>query len=146
MGSRSRSASLLCLLCLLIQSVHSYSWNDTLEQSKQLRYGELLQSSNGIFKLGLFLSSSMANGSYLGIRYDSYEGRLVGEENDKRVWGPLWIANRDAPIFNLSGILVVDSNGNLKILSGETEIITLYQTQTSINASAILRDDGNFVL
>ncbi|GLT46119.1 hypothetical protein SLA2020_198990 [Shorea laevis] len=72
--------------------------------------------------------------------------RLEGEENDTRVWSPLWIANREAPIFNRSGILVVDSNGNLKILSGEKEVITLYSSQGSINASAILQDDGNFVL
>ncbi|GLU14526.1 hypothetical protein SLE2022_310880 [Rubroshorea leprosula] len=144
MDSRSRSASLLCFLCLLILSVHSYSWNDAIEQGKQLRYGELLQSSSGIFKLGFFLSSSMTNESYFGLWYDS--DRLEGEENDTRVWRPLWIANREAPIFNRSGILVVDSDGNLKIFSGQTEVITLYSSQGSINASAILQDDGNFVL
>ncbi|GLT46111.1 hypothetical protein SLA2020_198930 [Shorea laevis] len=154
MDSRSRSASLLYLLCLLIPSVHSYSWNDTIEQGKQLRYGELLQSSSGIFKLGFFLSSrmkinfpssSMKNKSYFGLWYDSV-GEREGEENDTRVWSPLWIANRDAPIFNRSGILVVDSNGNLKILSGETEVITLYPTQASIKASTVIKDNGNFVL
>ncbi|GKV43371.1 hypothetical protein SLEP1_g50671 [Rubroshorea leprosula] len=146
MDSRSRSSSLLYLLCLLIPSVHSISWNETIEQGKQLRYGELLQSSSGIFKLGFFLSSSMKNKSYFGLWYDSDVGGREGEENDTRVSSPLWIANRDAPIFNRSGILVVDSNGNLKILSGETEVITLYSTQASIKASAILKDNGNFVL
>ncbi|GKV51472.1 hypothetical protein SLEP1_g58125 [Rubroshorea leprosula] len=147
MGSRSRPVALRFLLCLLILGVPSYSLNNSIEQGKKLRYGELLQSSNAIFKFGFFLADGRKNESYLGLWYHSNNELWgQGEEIVPTMWGPLWIANRDAPIFNRSGILVIDSNGNLKILSGQTEIITLYQTQASINASAILRDDGNFVL
>ncbi|GLU14719.1 hypothetical protein SLE2022_312720 [Rubroshorea leprosula] len=146
MGSRSRPVALRFLLCLLILGVPSYSLNNSIEQGKKLRFGELLQSSNAIFKFGFFLADGTKNESYLGLWYHSNNERRQGEENVLKIWEPLWIANRDGPIFNRSGILVIDSNGNLKILSGQTEVITLYQTQASINASAILRDDGNFVL
>ncbi|GLT32660.1 hypothetical protein SLA2020_073100 [Shorea laevis] len=147
MGSRGKPAAILFLLCLLILiSVPSYSLNNSIEQGKQLRYGELLQSCNGIFKFGFFLLEGTKNECYFGLWYDFSNEVFQGDENVLSSWKPLWIANRDTPIFNRSGILSVDHNGNLKILSGHKEVITLYSSQASINASAILQNDGNFVL
>ncbi|GLU14530.1 hypothetical protein SLE2022_310920 [Rubroshorea leprosula] len=142
MSSRGRPA-IPYLLCLLILSVPSNCCNDTIIQGQQLRYGELLQSQSEIFKLGFFRFPSMENESYLGLWYDNEKF-----EGDVYDIGPylLWTANRDSPISNDSAYLTVDGNGNLKILAGETEVITLYSTKASINASAILQKDGNFVL
>lgn len=41
---------------------------------------------------------------------------------------------------------MIDSNGNLQILSGERELVSLYSSQVSIKASASLSNDGNFIL
>ncbi|GLU22198.1 hypothetical protein SLE2022_382900 [Rubroshorea leprosula] len=141
MDGRGRSLVLLCLSCLLIPAC---STTDTLEQGKPLRYGELLKSSNDLFRLGFFRFSKASEKSFLGIWYNdndsNYEVDVVRE--------PVWIANRNNPIFNGSGILSVNHNGCLQILSGEKEIIALYSTGASIQvqARATLKDDGNFVL
>ncbi|GKV52816.1 hypothetical protein SLEP1_g59376 [Rubroshorea leprosula] len=139
MDGRGRSLVLLCLSFLLIPAC---STTDTLEQGKQLRYGELLESSNGRFRLGFFRFNKAPDKSFLGIWYNdnssNYEVDGVQE--------PVWIANRNNPIFNSSGILSVNHNGCLQILSGEREFIALYQTRTPIQAHATLRNDGNFVL
>ncbi|GKV43379.1 hypothetical protein SLEP1_g50677 [Rubroshorea leprosula] len=125
-------------------AVPSNSHNDTIIQRQQLRYRELLQSQSDIFKLGFFRFPSVENESYLGLWYNNE--RFEGDVYDIGGSYLLWTANRDSPILNDSAYLTVNGHGNLKILARETEVITLYSTKASINASAILLDDGNFVL
>ncbi|GKV51814.1 hypothetical protein SLEP1_g58438 [Rubroshorea leprosula] len=139
MDGRGRSLVLLCLSRLLIPAC---STTNTLEQGKQLRYGELLNSSNGRFSLGFFRFSKDSDKSFLGIWYNDHSSNY--EVNG--VQDPVWIANRNNPIFNSSGILSINHNGCLQILSGEREFIALYPTRPPIQAHATLRDDGNFVL
>ncbi|GKV53492.1 hypothetical protein SLEP1_g60013 [Rubroshorea leprosula] len=141
MGSICRALVLLCLSCLMILAC---SETNTLEQGKQLRHGELLRSSNGIFRLGFFQLSSYADKSFLGIWYKD-SGWYKNEGNTPIVQFPVWIANRNNPIFNRSGILSVNRNGCPQILSGEKEIIALCSTRAS-KARATLQVDGNFVL
>ncbi|GLT63601.1 hypothetical protein SLA2020_361560 [Shorea laevis] len=142
MGSKCRALVLLCLSCLMILAC---SETNTLEQGKQLRHGELLRSSNGIFRLGFLQLSSYAEKSFLGIWYKD-SGWYKNEGNTPIVQFPVWIANRNNPIFNRSGILSVNRDGCLQILSGEEEIIALCSIRASIQARATLQDDGNFVL
>ncbi|GKV10173.1 hypothetical protein SLEP1_g21577 [Rubroshorea leprosula] len=141
MDGRGRSLVLLCLSCLLIPAC---STTDTLEQGKPLRYGELLKSSNDLFRLGFFRFYKASDKSFLGIWYNDYSSNYEVDV----VQEPVWIANRNNPIFNGSGILSVNHNGCLQILSGEKEIFALYSTGASIQvqARATLKDDGNFVL
>ncbi|GLT63603.1 hypothetical protein SLA2020_361580 [Shorea laevis] len=139
MDGRGRSLVLLCLSCLLIPAC---STTNTLERGEQLRYGELLNSSNGLFTLGFLRFYTASDKSFLGIWYNGYISNSevdVGHE-------PVWIANRNNPIFNGSGILSVNHNGCLQILSGEREFIALFSTRAAIQARATLRNDGNFVL
>ncbi|GKV10172.1 hypothetical protein SLEP1_g21576 [Rubroshorea leprosula] len=139
MDGRGRSLVLLCLSCLLIPAC---STTNTLERGEQLRYGELLNSSNGLFTLGFLRFNEASDKSFLGIWYNGY---ISNSEVDVR-HEPVWIANRNNPIFNGSGILSVNHNGCLQILSGEREFIALYSTRDAIQARATLRSDGNFVL
>ena len=68
-----------------------------------------LVSRNGLFTLRFYnLSSngdSKSNYSYLGIFYG----------NDTNPGKPFWIANRDWPITDNSGALVIDQTGKLMI-------------------------------
>ncbi|GLU22195.1 hypothetical protein SLE2022_382870 [Rubroshorea leprosula] len=139
MDGRGRSLVLLCLSCLLIPAC---STTNTLERGEQLRYGELLNSSNGLFTLGFLRFYKASDKSFLGIWYNGY---ISNSEVDVR-HEPVWIANRNNPIFNGSGILLVNHNGCLQILSGERGFIALYSTRAAIQARATLRNDGNFVL
>ncbi|KAL5770393.1 hypothetical protein ACOSP7_014547 [Xanthoceras sorbifolium] len=59
---------------------------------------------------------------------------------------PCWLANQDRPIKNDSGVLLIDENGNLMIKYTGGDPIVLYSGQTNTNVTAILQDNGNFVL
>ncbi|KAL5770390.1 hypothetical protein ACOSP7_014544 [Xanthoceras sorbifolium] len=59
---------------------------------------------------------------------------------------PCWLANRDRPIKNASGVLLIDENGNLMIKYTGGHPIVLYSGKTNTKVTAILQDSGNFVL
>ena len=58
----------------------------------------------------------------------------------------MWVANRDAPIFNNSGSLTIDDYGSLKISYNGSLSIVICSGQEANNASAVLLDTGNSVL
>ncbi|KAL5738127.1 hypothetical protein ACOSP7_030888 [Xanthoceras sorbifolium] len=105
-----------------------------------LNHGGMLNSSasaslvsrNGFFNLRFYNLS--IDRWYLSIFY-----KTDGEE-------PCWLANRDRPIKNDSGVLLIDENGNLMIKYTGGDPIVLYSGQTNTNVTAILQDNGNFVL
>ncbi|GKV43377.1 hypothetical protein SLEP1_g50675 [Rubroshorea leprosula] len=145
MGSSSRGGRVLILLYLSCLLIPSYSATDTLDRGKQLRFGELLESSNNLFKLGFFQFDRYYY-SFLGIWYNDTTWYRDGDDNIV-VQYPVWIANRNAPIFDKSTSLSVEGNGSLQILSSESEVIALYSsTRASIHACATLQNDGNFLL
>ena len=131
----------LALLCLLLFLGPS-SQLDTLFQGREIKFedGDELVSTQGNFKLGFFELKS--NNYYLGIWYNNL---AVLQENI------VWVANRDTPIFNNSGslttlTLTIDGYGNLKILYNGGLSVVLYSGQEVSNTSAVLLDNGNFVL
>jgi len=76
---------------------------DTMTQSQSISEGKTLVSSEGSFELGFFSSGSSAN-RYLGIWYKNIPVRTV-----------VWVANRQNPIKDLSGMLMINSStGNKK--------------------------------
>ncbi|GLU14531.1 hypothetical protein SLE2022_310930 [Rubroshorea leprosula] len=148
MGSRGRALVVLCLSCLLIPSYLANLATDTLNQVKQLSYGELLESSNKLFHLGFF---ELGGGAFLGIWYNDGSSLDRGFADEygpsEYVDYPVWVANRNSPLVTYSGILSVNGNGSLEILSSEREVITIYSSsRASIQARATLQNDGNFVL
>ena len=133
MASKSRKLMLgfVCFLLFLGPS----SQLDRLLQGQELKDGDELVSAQGNFKLGFFTLES--NNYYLGIWLNA---------NGTRLHNLVWVANRDAPIFNNSGSLTIDYYGNLKISYNGSLSIVLYSGQEASNASAVLLDTGNFVL
>ncbi|KAA8541809.1 hypothetical protein F0562_022961 [Nyssa sinensis] len=112
----------------------SYSETDTLLQGQQLRDGQQLVSNFGIFRLGFFQPASTPN-RYLGIFYNRHKKAV-------------WVANRNIPIFDGSGSLMIDIDGKLKISHnrGSPILLNLNSIRAVRNASASLLDSGNFVL
>ncbi|XP_021726196.1 G-type lectin S-receptor-like serine/threonine-protein kinase At1g11330 [Chenopodium quinoa] len=111
--------------------------NITTTQS--LRDLETLESSNAIFKFGFF---SPINSTY----------RYVGIWYTKEVANQLkvvWIANRNNPLSDSSGVLKISGDGNLQLLDEKNKSIWSsnipgnYKVNSSV---AQLLDSGNLVL
>ncbi|KAK9290625.1 hypothetical protein L1049_008797 [Liquidambar formosana] len=106
---------------------------DTLRPGDQLDVSSYLVSANGVFTLGFFGLGNSEN-TYLGIWHtQDYTTKT-------------WTANRDAPIFNNSGVLTVDPTGKLMIKSNGGAPITLNSDQGTGNVTATLQNSGNFVV
>ncbi|KAF9667032.1 hypothetical protein SADUNF_Sadunf16G0290600 [Salix dunnii] len=110
---------------------------DTLYQGgDSLNSSNTLVSENGLFTLGFtWLGSAESNASYLGIWYENESSH------------PFWLANRDKPIADNSGVLALDGSGNMKLTYSGGDLVHFYFSRSSTtNLTAVLEDSGNFVL
>ncbi|XP_022714510.1 uncharacterized protein LOC111274135 [Durio zibethinus] len=117
---------------------------DTLAQGRQLKDSdsEYLVSAGGTFRLGFFSPGTSSN-RYLGIWYNQQADGRETQITDRKA---VWVANRNAPLYDKSGILMIDEVGNLKISHGGGSPFLLSSAQTDGNLSATLLDSGNFIL
>ncbi|XP_031276459.1 G-type lectin S-receptor-like serine/threonine-protein kinase At4g27290 [Pistacia vera] len=107
---------------------------DTITPGQPIRDGETLISSSQRFELGFF-SPGNSNNRYLGIWYYTISPKAV-----------VWVANRNIPIADKSGVLTV-LNGNLVILNQDKRIIwSSNSSRLPENPVAKLLDSGNFIL
>ncbi|XP_059660688.1 G-type lectin S-receptor-like serine/threonine-protein kinase At1g11410 isoform X2 [Cornus florida] len=110
----------------------------SLNQSIRDNYGDKLVSSGEFFVLGFF-SPGNSNKRYIGIWYHKVQEQTI-----------VWVANRDNPINDTSGVLSIDKTGNLVVHNGN-DSFPLWSTNVSVAApasicSAQLLDSGNLVL
>ncbi|XP_030970811.1 G-type lectin S-receptor-like serine/threonine-protein kinase RKS1 [Quercus lobata] len=111
---------------------------DTLTISNPIRDGDLLVSKRETFALGFFSPGESTN-RYVGIWFYKAPEQPV-----------VWVANRDNPITDNSGVLSIDLHRNL-VLYGEdkkqpiwsTNIVTKSNNKTTL---AQLNHSGNLVL
>ncbi|RHN62557.1 putative protein kinase RLK-Pelle-DLSV family [Medicago truncatula] len=129
----------LILLCLTLSFCPCSS--DTITIHKPIRDGELLISKSKTFALGFF-TPGKSTSRYVGIWYNNLPIQTV-----------VWVANRDAPINDTSGILSINQNGNLELHHNLSTIpiwstnVSLTQSQrNNTNVIAQLLDIGNLVL
>ncbi|CAN1775082.1 G-type lectin S-receptor-like serine/threonine-protein kinase At4g27290 [Linum perenne] len=104
---------------------------------------QTLVSAGGSFELGFFTpttssssSSSNSNLRFLGIWYNFSKQSIV------------WVANRDSPLSDSSGVLRLTSNGTLLLLNSSNAVV--WSTNTTRkplqNPVAQLLDSGNLVV
>ncbi|KAL5972932.1 hypothetical protein ACLOJK_039738 [Asimina triloba] len=108
---------------------------DYIKQHGSIKDGETITSNGAIFELGFFGHNNSDN-RYVGIWYHKIPIRTI-----------VWVANRENPLTDLSGVLTISGDGNLVILDGRN--ITVWSTNTSIpvnSTAATLLDSGNLVL
>ncbi|KAL5730648.1 hypothetical protein ACHQM5_003446 [Ranunculus cassubicifolius] len=116
--------------------VHTLDY--TMKPSDSILDGQTLNSRGGMFQLGFFTPSSKSNKRYLGMWYKSLPAQTV-----------VWIANRDSPILDTSGILKIDSTGNLVILVNQTaRAIWSSNSSKTLGSSPVVEflESGNLVL
>ncbi|KAI3677007.1 hypothetical protein L1987_86625 [Smallanthus sonchifolius] len=110
---------------------------DTITLTQPLKDGDILVSNGETFALGFFSPGNSSN-RYVGIWYNKVSDQTI-----------VWVANRDRPIANSSGILSVDETGNL-VLHEKDQGFVFWLTNVSGVAndvfSAQLLDSGNLVL
>ncbi|XP_043687404.1 G-type lectin S-receptor-like serine/threonine-protein kinase At1g11410 [Telopea speciosissima] len=125
------------LLLLLFQFCSSGSGADTLNQTKSITDGQIIVSTGSNFALGFF-SPGNSSYRYVGIWYNKIPIITV-----------VWVANRDNPINDSSGVLSLALDGNLIVSSHGDQRHPLWSTNvsTSSNPTVLkLHNSGNLVL
>ncbi|CAA3006340.1 Hypothetical predicted protein [Olea europaea subsp. europaea] len=106
---------------------------DTITTTLIIRDGETLVSSGGGFELGFF-SPENSNNRYVGMWYKKIPAKTV-----------VWVANREIPLTNKSGVLKVIEPG-LLVLLNDTNGVIIWSSNTSGPVKtpvAKLLDTGN---
>jgi len=132
------------LLSLHLHILRCHAATDTISAGRELASGDKLLSSNGRFALGFFQTERNSSNStpkwYLGIWF-----------NTVPKFTPVWVANRENPIANLSSCkLLLSLDGNLLILddhlaNGSTVWSSKSNSTTNSTVAALL-DNGNLVI
>ncbi|KAJ0983495.1 hypothetical protein J5N97_011750 [Dioscorea zingiberensis] len=99
--------------------------------------GQTLVSANKIYELGFFIPAGSTK-RYLGIWYHQLPVQTI-----------VWVANRERPVSDSSGIFTIDAQGSLLIRDSKGTVLVLSSstnTKGSNQTMAKLMDSGNFVL
>ncbi|XP_062110918.1 G-type lectin S-receptor-like serine/threonine-protein kinase At1g11410 [Humulus lupulus] len=108
----------------------------TITPNQPLKDGDILISTQNKFALGFFSLGNSRN-RYVGMWYHQIPERTI-----------VWVANRDNPLSDKSGVLAVDSHG--LTLFGKNGSSSFWSVNVSVplanNSMAKLLDVGNLVL
>ncbi|RVW37252.1 G-type lectin S-receptor-like serine/threonine-protein kinase [Vitis vinifera] len=108
---------------------------DTITVNQHIRDDETITSAGGSFELGFFSPGNSKN-RYLGIWYKKVATGTV-----------VWVANRESPLTDSSGVLKVTQQGILVLVNGTNGI--LWNSNSSRSAqdpNAQLLESGNLVM
>ncbi|KAF7822808.1 G-type lectin S-receptor-like serine/threonine-protein kinase [Senna tora] len=125
---------------MLVLSLQVFSFAlVSIAQSQSFTDGMTLLSKGGTFELGFF-SPGTSNKRYLGIWYKNIPIPTV-----------VWVANRLNPINDSSGILTLNTTGNLVLSQNDTvvwssTITTSVEKKPEYSPEALLLDSGNLVV
>ena len=116
---------------------------DSITPNQPIKDGQILVSNQKIFALGFF-SPGNSNRRYVGIWYYQITEQTV-----------VWVANRDNPLSDTSGVLSINGQRNLVLHTQNQTIDPIWCTNVSASLSATnnnsmsiahLLDNGNLVL
>jgi len=107
----------------------------TITPSQSLRDGGTLVSAGGSFQFGFF-SRGNSKSRYVGIWYTISSETVV------------WVANRDAPLYDHSGVLKVTDDGVVVLFNSTNGTVwsSSNTSKTAENPVAQLLDNGNLVV
>ena len=117
---------LLCCVCLEFGS-----GTGTITASQPIKDPDYIASNGSAFNLGFFSPENSTN-RYVGIWHKSIS-----------VFTVVWVANRQQPLRDSSGVLTISEDGVLVVLNGQNEVIwSANVTNSAPNSSAQLWDSG----
>lgn len=133
---------LLLQLIIFLLLPFCISGLDTITPNHALRDGDLLVSARKAFALGFF-SPPNSHKRYVGIWYHKVPQQTV-----------VWVANRESPVNDSSGVLAIDARGRLIVYAYQNphspiwsaNISALSSSPSNNNSVAKLLDVGNLVL
>eukprot|EP00258_Populus_trichocarpa_P031855 XP_024447874.1 G-type lectin S-receptor-like serine/threonine-protein kinase At4g27290 [Populus trichocarpa] len=136
-GTTKKTLERLLFLCsFVLSSIRTSTTLDTVTPSQPISDGQTIVSPGESFELGFFSPGSSRN-RYLGIWYKKISMGTV-----------VWVANREAPLFDHLGVLKVTAQGNLVLLNSTKGIV--WSSNTSRAAENIpdarLLESGNLVV
>ncbi|XP_048425857.1 G-type lectin S-receptor-like serine/threonine-protein kinase At4g27290 isoform X1 [Pyrus x bretschneideri] len=108
--------------------------DDATSTFRSVRDGETVVSTGGTFELG-FYSPDASNRRYVGIWYKKISVTTI-----------VWVANRDTPLTDLSGVLKVTNPGVLVLNHNMSTVWSSNTSRTAQNPVARLLDSGNLVV
>ncbi|XP_051133652.1 G-type lectin S-receptor-like serine/threonine-protein kinase At1g11330 [Andrographis paniculata] len=106
---------------------------DAITAAAVLRDGDRINSAGNQFTLGFF-SPNGTTERYVGIWYYVSPPATT------------WIANRESPLRDRRGSVLISGDGNLAVAAGDGNIIWSSNTTSSANTTAQLLDSGNLIL
>ncbi|KAJ4703317.1 G-type lectin S-receptor-like serine/threonine-protein kinase [Melia azedarach] len=131
------AAKFLLYLFLFFHSFYTSFSIDTIISNKPIKDVDVIVSSGKIFALGFF-SLSNTERRYVGIWYNQIPKQTI-----------VWVANRDDPVSDKSGVLSINDDRNL-VLHQVNQTLPIWHTNISDtpagNTIAQLLDSGNLVL
>ncbi|KAL7249452.1 hypothetical protein ACSBR1_011613 [Camellia fascicularis] len=108
---------------------------DTITKTHSIYSNNTIVSSGGSFEMGLFSPGNSRN-QYLGIWHKKISVKTV-----------VWIANREIPVVDSSGVLMIINPGILALVDGTSNIIWAANvTRSTQDTVAQLMDSGNLVV
>ncbi|XVE65724.1 hypothetical protein DITRI_Ditri08aG0022500 [Diplodiscus trichospermus] len=126
---------LVRILLFFFLSHISVSADDTITLDHPIKdNGDVIVSSGKIFALGFF-SPGRSRNRYVGIWYYQIPEMTV-----------VWVANRENPINDRSGILSINNQGNLALFQRDQTLPVWSTNISSTGTIAQLLDSGNLVL
>ncbi|KAI9083674.1 hypothetical protein K1719_034375 [Acacia pycnantha] len=133
MGFSKTACLLLAFHICLLSSTLVVCALDSITASVLIQEPETVSSRNNMFTLGFFSPQNSTN-LYVGIWYMS-KSSIV------------WVANKNNPLIDSSGILTISENGNLVVLNGQKQVVwSTNVSHIASNSSAQLLDSGNLFL
>ncbi|KAL2327913.1 hypothetical protein Fmac_021340 [Flemingia macrophylla] len=125
---------MILFACTLVPSLKISVADDSMNVLNALSDGKTLVSKGGKFELGFF-SPGGSHKRYLGIWYKNMPIQTV-----------VWVANRANPINDSSGILTVNSTGNIVLIQNGSLVWYTNSLKQAKNPVVELLDSGNLVI
>ncbi|KAL6641680.1 hypothetical protein ACP70R_019861 [Stipagrostis hirtigluma subsp. patula] len=108
---------------------------DTIDKGRNITDGDTLVSAGRSFTLGFFSpAGSSPTKRYLGIWFTVSPDTVY------------WVANRDRPLNDTSGVLVMSDSGSLILLDGSGSQVWSSGATSSTSTGARLLENGNLVV